>query len=425
MRHDLAPNGRQRGPKSHPAAYDAQSALQQGSQRPQKAQPAIVVSYIKFCKFIKSYARAPHNFDVHLSDENHSCFLLTLRYSMQKSGLQRVNSSDVATAEAQRRNRSLRAFHISKDGEAPALVDLPTPTPGAGEVLLDIKACGLNFADLLMVTGTYQETPPAPFTLGMELAGVVNKPGEGVKHLKPGQRVMVFGGQGGLAEQGIFPVAQCVPLADDMPFEDAAAFLVAYGTSHVGLDYRAGLKEGETLVVTGAAGGVGLTAVEIGKKMGATVIAVARGADKLAVAKAAGADHLIDADTDDLRAEIKALGGADVVYDPVGGDAFKAAFRACKPEARILTIGFASGDVPQVPANHLLVKNLTLMGFYWGGYMKFKPQVIINSLQTLMGWYLEGKIKPHISHVLPLDQVADGLELLRSRKSTGKVVITP
>lgn len=319
----------------------------------------------------------------------------------------------------------MRAFHIAADGQPPALTEIAAPAPGAGEVSLDIKACGLNFADLLMVKGTYQDTPAAPFTLGMEVSGVVRELGDGVTSLSVGDRVVVFGGTGGLADQGVFPVAQCVVLPDAMSFEDAAAFQIAYGTSHVALDYRAGLQAGETLVVLGAAGGVGLTAVEIGKKMGATVIAVARGQDKLEVAKAAGADHLIDADTPDLRSALKELGGVDVVYDPVGGDAFKAAFRACKPEARILTIGFASGDVPQVPANHLLVKNITLMGFYWGAYMRFKPQVILGSLKTLMDWYAAGEIKPHISHVLPLERVAEGFELLRTRKSTGKVIITP
>lgn len=319
----------------------------------------------------------------------------------------------------------MRAFHIAQDGTPPALLDLPEPEPGPGEVRLTIKACGLNFADLLMVKGTYQETPPAPFTLGMEVAGVVDKLGQGVTHLSVGQRVVVFGGSGGLAEKGTFSAALVAPLPDSMTFEHAAAFQVAYGTSHVGLDYRAGLRPGETLVVLGAAGGVGLTAVEIGKLMGANVIAVARGEDKLAVAKQAGADHLIDASTPDLRAALKELGGVDVVYDPVGGDAFKAAFRACKPEARILTIGFASGEVPQVPANHLLVKNITLLGFYWGGYMRFKPHVIKESLETLMGWYAAGRIKPHISDTLPLERVAEGLELLRTRKSTGKIVITP
>lgn len=319
----------------------------------------------------------------------------------------------------------MRAFHISADGEAARLTDLPAPTPGKGEVLIDIKACGLNFGDLLMMSGTYQDTPPAPFTLGMEVAGVVAEAGAGVTSLSRGQRVVVFGGPGGLAEQGVFEAGRCVPLPDAMSFEHAAAFQIAYGTSHVALDYRARLQAGETLVVLGAAGGVGLTAVEIGKKMGATVIAVARGADKLAVAEAAGADHLIDAEMPDLRAALKDLGGADVVYDPVGGDAFRAAFRGCNPEARILVIGFASGDIPQVPANHLLVKNIALLGFYWGGYMRFKPQVILDSLQTLMGWYQNGELKPHISHTLPLDRVEEGFELLRSRKSTGKVVVTP
>ena len=158
--------------------------------------------------------------------------------------------------------------------------------------------------------------------------------------------------------------------------------------------------------------------------MGANVIACARGADKLEVARKMGADHLIDASTDDIRAAVKALGGADVVYDPVGGDQFKAAFRACRPEARLLPVGFTSGDIPQIPANHLLVKNLTVMGLYWGGYMAFKPAVVTDSMATLFRWYAEGRIKPHISHVLPLDQADAAYELLRSRKSTGKVVVT-
>lgn len=210
-----------------------------------------------------------------------------------------------------------------------------------------------------------------------------------------------------------------------MPFEHAAALQIAYGTSHLALDYRAHLQPGETLVVTGASGGVGLTAVEIGKLMGATVIAVVRGRDKLAVAEQAGADHLLDAQDPDLRDVLKGLGGVDVFYDAVGGQNFKDAFRACKPEARILTIGFASGDVPQIPANHLLVKNISVLGFYWGGYMRFKPRIVRDSLATLVDWHQQGRIKPHISHTLPLARVEEGLELLRARKSTGKVVITP
>ncbi len=318
----------------------------------------------------------------------------------------------------------MRAYHIQTPGAAAEMIDITAPEPAKGEIRLDIKACGLNFADLLMQGGTYQDTPPAPFTLGMEVAGVVNALGPETSGACVGDRVAVFGGHGGLAEQGCYQVERLLPVPDEMSFEDAAAFQIAYGTSHVALGYRAKLQPGETLLVLGAAGGVGLTAVEIGKLMGATVIACARGADKLAIARQAGADHLIDSSTADLRAEIKALGGADVVYDPVGGDLFEAAFRACNPEARILTIGFASGGVPKIPANHLLVKNISVLGFYWGGYMSFKPEVIIHSLRELFSWYSDGKIKPHISHILPLEQVADGMELLRSRKSTGKVVIT-
>lgn len=319
----------------------------------------------------------------------------------------------------------MKAFHISAAGAKATLCDIAVPEPSAGEIRLSIRACGLNFADLLMQKGTYQETPEAPFTLGLEVAGEINAVGAGVTAFAVGDRVAVFGGQGGLAEQGVFDARRAVRIPDAMSFEDAAAFLIAYGTSHVALDHRARMQPGETLVVLGAAGGVGLTAVEIGKLMGATVVAIARGPDKLEIARAAGADHLIDAETDDLRGAIKDLGGADVVYDPVGGDAFRAVFRACNPEARILPIGFASGDVPQIPANHLLVKNLSVLGVYWGGYMKFRPEVVTDSLTTLMGWYAEGKLKPHVSHTLPLARATEGLELLRSRQSTGKVVITP
>ncbi|MBO9406754.1 NADPH:quinone oxidoreductase family protein [Shimia sp. R9_1] len=317
----------------------------------------------------------------------------------------------------------MRAFQVVSHDTAPRLVDLPTPEPAAGQIRVKIRACALNFGDLLMIKGTYQATPPVPFTLGMEVAGVVDALGPDTKGPAIGTRVLVFGGSGGLAEFGVYDAASAVPIPDMMSFEDAAAFPVAYGTSHVALDYRARLQPGENLLVLGAAGGVGLTAVELGKLMGANVIACARGADKLAVAQKAGADHLIDATDADIRAEVKALGGADVVYDPVGGEQFKAAFRACRPEARLLPIGFASGDIPQIPANHLLVKNLTVMGLYWGGYLAFKPEVIVGSMRTLFGWYGEGKLSPHVSHVLPLEESAEAYELLRSRKSTGKVVV--
>lgn len=319
----------------------------------------------------------------------------------------------------------MKAFQVTDFATPPAVVTLASPAPAKGEVLIDIAACGLNFADLLMAKGTYQDTPALPFTLGMEVCGTVIAQGEGVTTPAVGTRVAVFGGQGGLAQQGVFPAALCRPVPDAMPSEVAAGFMVAYGTSHLALTRRAHLQAGETLLVLGAAGGVGLTAVEIGKALGANVIAVARGADKLAVARQAGADHLIDSDTQDIKHAVKALGGADVVYDPVGGEAFKAALGACNREARVITIGFASGNVPQIPANIILVKNITVIGFYWGGYLQFNANALTDSLSDLMALYTSGKLHPHISNVLPLDRAQDALDLLASRKSTGKVVVAP
>ena len=318
----------------------------------------------------------------------------------------------------------MKAYQILSYDEPPVIAEVDKPSPSAGQILVEIAACGLNFGDLLMAKGQYQEKPPLPLTLGMEVSGRVAALGEGVDNVEVGQRVIVGSGHGGLAEFGVFPANKAQPIPDEMSYTDAAAFNVAYGTSHVGLDYRCRLQPGENLLVLGAAGGVGMTAIEIGKMMGANVIACARGKDKLAVCKEAGADHLIDSDTDDIREAVKALGGADVVYDPIGGEQFKAAMRACNPEARILIVGFASGDVPQIPANHLLVKNLNIMGYYWGGYNAFKPEVLQNSMRQLIAWYSEGKLKPHVSHALPLEQAGEAYELLRSRKSTGKVVVT-
>lgn len=317
----------------------------------------------------------------------------------------------------------MKAFVVEQWGESPTLTSFPTRDPRENEVSLAIEACALNFADLLMLENKYQESPELPFVPGMELSGRILTCGAGVS-IAPGTRVAVFAGSGGLAQQGCFPADRLVPIPDAMPHTEAAAFIIAYGTSHVALTHRANLQPGETLLVLGAAGGVGLTAVEIGKKLGARVIAVARGQEKLAVAKKAGADHLIDSDTADLKAELKALGGADVVYDPVGGPGFEAAFRTARPEARIVVIGFASGGVPTIKANHLLVKNLDVFGFYWGGYMKFRPKVIQDSLSTLFSWYEQGQLKPHISHTYPLERADEALKMMRSRKATGKIVVT-
>ena len=317
----------------------------------------------------------------------------------------------------------MRAMQVTAYDKPLVLTELPMPQPKAGEVLVQIDTCGLNFGDLLIIKGIYQEKPPLPFTLGMELAGTVTGLGEGVAHLKVGQRIAAYTGFDALAEYACIPASVCVPIPNEMSAVDAAAFLIAYGTSHVALDYKARLQPGERLLVLGASGGVGLTAVELGKVMGAEVIAVARSAEKLEVCKAAGAHHLINSETDDIRDVVKSLGGADVVYDPVGGDQFKAAMRACNPEARLIPLGFASGEVPQIPANILLVKNLTVLGLYWGGYARLDPTVLTDSFQTLIDWYVEGLIKPHVSNVLPLEQANEGLALLKSRKATGKVVI--
>ena len=317
----------------------------------------------------------------------------------------------------------MRAMQVTELGQPLSMQDIPVPDAAAGQVVVRVHTCGLNFGDLLIIKGTYQERPQVPFTLGMELCGTITEVGEGVTDLKVGQRVAAYCGFDALADYAAIPASVCVPVPDQMTDEHAAAFLIAYGTSHVALDYKAHLKAGERLLVLGASGGVGLTAVELGKLMGAEVVAVARGAEKLEVAKAAGADHLINSDTDDIREIVKGLGGADVVYDPIGGDQFKAALRACRPEARLIPLGFASGEVPQIPANHLLVKNLTVIGFYWGGYTRVNPKVLTDSFRVLTDWYTQGKIHPHVSNVLPLEQANEALDLLRTRKATGKVVV--
>jgi len=317
----------------------------------------------------------------------------------------------------------MRQIVVSESGARPELLTGPVPEPGPGQVRVRIAACGLNFADLLMIEGRYQDNPPTPFTPGLEVAGTVEALGPGVDGPAPGTRVAVYAGHGGLAEAGCFEADRCLPIPASMPFAEAAGFQIAYGTSHLALRHAARLVPGETLLVLGAAGGVGLTAVELGRLMGARVIAVARGADKLAVAEAAGADHLIDSDAADLRAAVKDLGGADVVYDPVGGAAFDAAMRATRPGGRLLVIGFAGGTVQQIPANHLLVKNISVIGFYWGGYRRFAPQRMSESLAELIEWYDAGRLRPHISHRLPLERAAEALDLLRSRGTTGKVVV--
>lgn len=318
----------------------------------------------------------------------------------------------------------MRAIEVARAGAAPEMVERPDPgAPGPGEVRLRIAACGLNFADLLMIEGSYQERPALPFVPGMELAGRIEATGPGVTGLAPGDRVAVHAGHGGLAEVGIFAAARCHKLPEGVGMVTAAGLPIAYGTAHLALARRARLAEAETLLVLGAAGGVGLAAVEVGRALGARVIAVARGTDRLAAAGRAGAAELIDSDTPDLRGAVLGLGGADVCFDPVGGEAGEAALRALRPEGRYIPIGFASGRVPELAANRLLVKNLTVIGLYFSGYAGFAPGVLDASLKTLFGWAAAGRIDPQVSHVLPLERAIEGLELLRMRKATGKIVI--
>lgn len=317
---------------------------------------------------------------------------------------------------------TVRAWRIESLGAAPVLANLSRPDPGPGQALVRVAAAGLNFADLLMARGSYQQRPPLPFTPGLELAGTVAALGPGTDGPTPGTRVAAAT-TGAFADYALVPAESLVPLPDTMDFATAAGFLIAYGTSHLALAHRARLQPGETLFVTGAAGGVGLTAVEIGLRMGARVIASARGPDRLQIARAAGAHHLIDSEAPDLKDALKSLGGIDVFYDPVGGPAFDAALRAARPEGRLIPIGFASGEVPPIPANLLLVKNLTVIGLWWGDYTRFAPALVRDSLSTLFAWAAEGALKPLVSHRLPFDALPEALALIKDRKATGKVVL--
>lgn len=287
----------------------------------------------------------------------------------------------------------MRAMQLLALGDPLALVETPEPAPGPGEVLLRVRACGLNFADTLMIEGRYQERPALPFSPGLEVCGIVAALGEGVTSLDLGTRVACLCGAGGLAEAVCVPATGCTPVPDGMSDAVAAGFIIAYGTSHVALAHLARLRPGETLLVTGASGGVGLTAVELGHLMGAEVIAVARGAEKQAIARAAGAVLTLDP-ADDIVAAAKARGGVHVVYDTVGGALFDAGLRAARPGGRLIPIGFAGGGVPQIPANRLLVKNLTVFGLYYGGWVRLQPAEARATLEALFAWHRAGRLSP-------------------------------
>lgn len=317
----------------------------------------------------------------------------------------------------------IRIALVEQLGGEPVIRLRPAPQPGPEQVLVRMRAAALNFADLLKAKGEYQERQDPPFAPGLEGAGEVIWAPEN-SGLRPGDRVAVLA-PGTLAEQVAVPPGACTPIPDPMDFEQAAGFQIAYGTSHLALSARAALQPREVLAVLGAAGGVGLTAVEIGRAMGARVIGVARGRDRLDVVRKAGADHVIDsADCPDLRAALRDLGGVDVIYDAVGDSAGEAAFRALNPGGRFLAIGFAGGRPPLLPLNHALVKNIAIHGFYWGGYARLDPAAVSDSMKNLFRMFQDGQLAPVLGQVMPLERAAEAFDLLRSRKSVGKIVVT-
>jgi NADPH:quinone reductase len=324
----------------------------------------------------------------------------------------------------------MRAVVCKEFGPPEKLVveELPTPEIGDHQVLLGVKACGVNFPDLLIIENKYQFKPPLPFSPGGEVSGVVKRVGAKVAGLKAGDRVLGAPGFGGFAEELAIDARNVVPIPAAMPFDAAAAFLFTYGTSHYALKDRAALQPGETLLVLGAAGGVGLAAVELGKAMGARVIAAASSAEKLAVCREHGADEGIDYSAEDLKERIKALTagqGVDVVYDPVGGDYSEAAFRGIAWEGRFLVIGFAAGPIPKIPLNLVLLKGAQIVGVFWGSFTAREPERHQANIRELMQWYTEGKLKPRISATYPFERVAQALGDLAARRVKGKVVLVP
>ena len=310
--------------------------------------------------------------------------------------------------------------------ESLVIEDIEPLKPGRGQAVIGVRACGVNFPDTLIIQGKYQFKPATPFSPGGEVAGVVKEIGEGVENVKVGDRVIAFTGWGGFAEEVIADAARLIPMPGGMDFATAAAFVMVYGTSHYALKDRAQLKPGETLLVLGAAGGVGLATVELGKVMGAHVIAAASTNEKLEVCKQHGADEVINYVTEDLKERVKQLTlgkGVDVVFDPVGGDYSEAALRGMAWGGRFLVIGFTAGDIPRIPLNLPLLKGCSIVGVFWGAFSERDPRRSQQHLQELLTWFAEGKLKPHISASYPLEQAAQALNDMMERKVMGKVVL--
>jgi NADPH2:quinone reductase len=323
----------------------------------------------------------------------------------------------------------MKAVLCKQFGPPDSLVveDIASPRAGPGEAVIAVKAASVNFPDVLIIQNKYQFKPPLPFSPGSELAGIVKEVGAGVQGFRAGDRVMAFTTYGAFAEEVKTEASRLIPLPEKMDFVAGAAFLLTYGTTDHALRDRGALKAGETLLVLGAAGGVGLAAVEIGKALGARVIACASTDDKLAVCRDHGADATINYAREDLRERIKALTdgkGVDVIYDPVGGPYTEPAFRSIAWRGRHLVVGFAAGEIPKLPLNLALLKGAAVLGVFWGDFARRQPKEFAQSVRQLGTWYAEGKLKPHVSQTFPLEKAADALKLMAARQVKGKVVLT-
>jgi len=308
------------------------------------------------------------------------------------------------------------------------LVELPDPVPGPGQITVDVRAIGCNFFDILLIQGKYQTRPPFPFSPGSEIAGEVREVGPGVQGLAPGDRVFALLNWGGFASVALAADTTAVRMPPEMSFDQGAAFGIVYQTSYFGLVYRANLQPGETLLVNGAAGGVGLAAVQIGRALGARVLATAGSDKKLEVAKANGAEQAFDYRNPDWVDRVnEATGGlgADVIYDSVGGDVFDLSTKCIAFCGRLVIVGFTSGRIPAVQTNRVLLKNISLVGLHWGAYRKHDPGKISEAMEVLLGMYGEGKLRPVISSIHPLSGAAAALDEIVSRRSIGKVILRP
>jgi NADPH2:quinone reductase len=323
----------------------------------------------------------------------------------------------------------MKAVVCEKYGPPDSLVvkDLPSPRAGTAEVVISVKAASVNFPDVLIIENKYQFKPPLPFSPGSELSGVIKEVGPGVSGWKAGDRVLAYTAYGAFAEEVKVESNRLVRLPAKMSFEEGAAFILTYGTSDHALRDRAALAAGETLLVLGAAGGVGVAAIEIGKALGARVIACASSDEKLAVCREHGADATINYASEDLRERIKALTegrGPDVVYDAVGGPYTEPAFRSIAWRGRLLVVGFAAGEIPKLPLNLALLKGASVVGVFWGDFGRREPKPFAESLRQIAAWYEQGKLRPHVSERFPLEKAADALKLMAARKVKGKVVLT-